>query len=565
MKASSSGNKARLVLDGNQYFNELGKMLDKVAEAPPGPETYVRMAYWWFSPDCHLGGPTGKLKLLERLMQLGQLGHTVQIILWRPNSLDKTLEGLALAEGSLASSQIPSPSSGDDPEGEAKQAEGALLRQEKDHQAVAAYFAEQPNVSVFLETYDGWWGASNHQKFTLTALGGQLAVLLGGVNLADVYYADPGHEDSLWHDTAVWFQGPGTVDVEQEWLRRWNKGYTQVPVLNAQVPLAGDALKALVNQFIGTSGAPRGAQPVEATNPVDLTVATTNSESWLQREVDIQAELVTQIAKAKSYIYLENFALFDPVLVQALCDRMHLPPNAREGARATAELPELIVMIPYPDKGPTAYLNYIAYLKVALSTARSIRTPSGVIRAADCKLWTLADRANEWSSMRSVSATFTNRWMQDDALLVHRIREPHPTLVPLDSILEIDTPQAFYCASHPTAAGSDIYVHSKLALFDDAVAAIGSANYNFRSMTYDGEITAFLSGNPGVVTRVRRDLFHAYNMGEPRDWPTAAATTLDPDPDGGTRVHRLERANFQARTLEAVQFGGLEMLNFTIF
>ncbi len=543
MQVTSSGNAVRFVLDGDTYFQELEALLAAVEAAPPSADTYVRMAYWWISPDCHLGGAATDPTLVQRLTDVGAAGHRVQVIAWLPNVLDTTLEGLAAAEGA-PSAMIPDPGSAD-----AAQAEGMLGGIVSDHKALEAAFADDPNVTVYLERYDGWWGASTHQKFTIVAIEGELTVLLGGLNLADVYYAAPDHAHSVWHDTALQIRGAATLDVEREFIRRWSKGYTQLPILRNQVPLAGSVFKALVARFVGAVTAPPELQPVATGVPVDVTLCTTNSESWFSRDVDIQAPLVARIAAARSYIYLENFALFDPTLVDALYDRMAAP-----------RPPKLIVMIPRPDTSPNAYLNDLSWLKIALATATSITTPSGVVQRAQCSRWQLANRADDWTTMRSVTSTFSNRWMEEDALLVQGRRDAEPTVVRLDTISAVDTDFCFYTAVN--GAGQDIYIHSKLALFDDQVAAVGSANYNFSSMTYDGELTAFVSGDPRAAQAIRQQLFDAWNMRDAAHWDADVAA-----PRGGpaaVRVEALGMIDFPARSVEAVTFGGLEVLNFTL-
>ena len=541
MKASSKNNRVEFILDGDEYFRRLRLLLEEVRDADPSPETYVRMAYWWISPDCNLGGPATGPTLVDTLKAVASQGHQVQVIAWRPNAIDATLEGLAQAESASRDVKIPS---GDESAEDDESMLGGIL---KDHIKLAKDLNSQdnPNITVYLEKYDGWWGASNHQKFAIFAIDGKLKVLLGGLNLANSYYSDETHQNGLWHDTALLMQGECAVDVEKEWARRWEKGYTQLPVVHSQVPIVGPALKNLINRFVGTTCASKREQPVEQDIPVQVDIRTTNSESWFGREADIQARLVEEIGKAQDYIYLENFTLFDPTIVQALYDRM-----------SQSRRPKLIVMVPKPTQDVFSYLTYIAYAKIALASCTSISTQVQTIARSDTSSWQLSQTANDWTTMRAVTSTFSNRWMEDDGLLVTMKGSSSPKLVPVCDLTEIIGGTQFY---YSEVADQSIYIHSKLALFDDKVAVVGSANYNFRSQTYDGEISAFVSGNDVVVSAIRKKLFAGYCMTDAQSWDTKLNQV-----DADVQVKAADLRDYPARSVEQVNSPGMQILNFTL-
>jgi phosphatidylserine/phosphatidylglycerophosphate/cardiolipin synthase-like enzyme len=50
-------------------------------------------------------------------------------------------------------------------------------------------------------------------------------------------------------------------------------------------------------------------------------------------------------------------------------------------------------------------------------------------------------------------------------------------------------------------APKPVWVHSKESIFDDVYAGVGSANFNPRSLWYDGELTAFIRGQPALALR----------------------------------------------------------------
>lgn len=56
--------------------------------------------------------------------------------------------------------------------------------------------------------------------------------------------------------------------------------------------------------------------------------------------------------------------------------------------------------------------------------------------------------------------------------------------------------ERFTCYELESRHGSPIYVHSKICIIDDTWAAVGSANLNRRSWTYDTELTAALVDDP---------------------------------------------------------------------
>ena len=69
-----------------------------------------------------------------------------------------------------------------------------------------------------------------------------------------------------------------------------------------------------------------------------------------------------------------------------------------------------------------------------------------------------------------------------------------------------------------------MYVHSKVAIFDDNYAAIGSFNFGPRSVDSDGELTAFIHGP--FVHPFAADLWGEYGMGAPGSWRKIGAAHL---------------------------------------
>ncbi|WP_433868866.1 phospholipase D family protein [Saccharopolyspora sp. CA-218241] len=126
-------------------------------------------------------------------------------------------------------------------------------------------------------------------------------------------------------------------------------------------------------------------------------------------------------------------------------------------------------------------------------------------------------------------------------------------------------------------AGPPIYVHSKLCVVDDVWAAVGSANLNRRSWTYDSELTAAVVDEPGgsFARDLRVRLWREHLGGRPDTEPDPpergiallreAAAALDrwhaagrrgPRPPGHLRTHRRPRVTRRTR-LWAVPAGRL--------
>jgi phosphatidylserine/phosphatidylglycerophosphate/cardiolipin synthase-like enzyme len=76
-----------------------------------------------------------------------------------------------------------------------------------------------------------------------------------------------------------------------------------------------------------------------------------------------------------------------------------------------------------------------------------------------------------------------------------------------------------------TTTTSYAYIHSKVAIIDDKYAVIGSANFNPRSMSVDGELDAFITWDS--VKGFRKKLWDEWFPGhsvEPATWESRVST-----------------------------------------
>lgn len=493
--ASTTQNDVAFYLDGSNFFPAVDQAIRAVIAAPPNPLTYVRLAFWMAAHDMPLVDPFGGVvtvaDLLEtRLREVAWSGHEVEIILYRPGELDRRGEGLF--GGELATSVL-----------EVNQATHDFLNRWS-----SSYAPNTGAIRVYLEKYDRWaQAASNHQKLVICSIAGQRTVFLGGFNLLAEYWDSPAHAHPghTWHDTGVRLRGPATDAVEAEWARRWHKSGHHVVANTTPQNVYG----------------PVGGQTV------GVRIATTSSEGW-RREPDIQRELVGLIAGANQYLYFENYGFSDPTLIDALAARIR--------AAAPAAPPPVVLNLawprpplPFPPVSPYDYLDYISWVKLALQDCASVDVPDPAnpggppvnVPRATATVWRIRESWNTWSAARSVTATVHNRWLEQDALEwqlpgggVHATR--------LTEIVGVTGGLRFYTTARATSAMTlePVYLHSKLALFDDRYAVVGTANFTYRSMVYDGEMVAIID-NPSVATAIRQALLPHFNTaGGPALTPT---------------------------------------------
>lgn len=475
MAVTRNGNSVEFLLDGEAFFRKLRALFLHIQHQPTHPLTYVRLAYWSANKDCSIGA-TGQARnnLLVELARTAQAGHPVDIILWGPGQAER--RGTA---GPVYTTNT-----------ELKRTAENITKQEL---RLAIGLGD---IRVYLEPYGGGIGTSQHQKIAIFSDQGQRTVLLGGFNLSNEYNALELHtpiETNFWHDTAIALRGLATDDVEAEWMRRWRK--SELPIHNnptAQVP-----------------------QPAVGGHQVRVTIATTNNEGDAPVR-DIRATIVNHINAAQNYVYLENYGVTDPAIVNALVAR-----------RAAVPALQVILVCPYSlssgaeeDVGVFRYLMRITWVKLAMVRCFAFTVRDrGIVLRSQCQSISLSLREDD-------------PWHADNEVVVKStaLGDFSAKLTDVTSIsndFEIYAPVRARRRPSTTRTPGDLtqlYVHSKLALIDDQVLAVGSANWTFRSMDYDGEIMAFVE-HP-LALDVRRRLFSHYNRRvemTPASWVAVAA------------------------------------------
>lgn len=481
MNEGTSGNRVTFLLDGKEFFEELARQLDAVVAAPPSDDTYVRMAFWNAKAECRLGNPITAPSLKAKLRDVADAGHPVQFICWKPGKLSRAVIGLMDPKAGLATNH-------------------SKLKKELDYRSEKEVEdsdkkKRRGRIQVFAEEYRGWViGTTTHQKIAIFAVKGELTVIVGGFNLETSYYAPTDHTFTMpdgrkvcatWHDTAVKLTGPATVEVEQEWLRRWRK----------RSLWAGSLAQASASK-----------QP-SAQDGSKVAILTTNSEG-LARRTDIRKALCERIASAEHYVYLENYALSDPVVVSALAARL----------RVHKQL--VVLFVTGKGKDSTSYLNRMALLKLSIAAGGK-----GVLEHIKDGAKLRKSFADYYDEAKVLEGDFSNPDNVNQLALLgnpfmakdvfqYRAREAQKTTrVALGAITDASSDRVSFCYPvHPRLVSDkpSLYVHSKLVVIDDDTAFVGSANLTYRSMAYDGEICARIAG--GAARAIRRALFEHYNL-----------------------------------------------------
>ncbi len=494
------GNKVKFLLDGEDFFKELKIQFEEVKklENKADRNTFVRLAYWganldllWYRPAEEVLGEQSTLA--DELKKVANAGVETKIILWYPSTLVSFVGNFLT---------VPN---------------------KKSHDAFYDELNGYNNgiIKVFREVYKGGITSSTHQKMAIFSIKGKLRVIIGGMNLDSWYWDKEGHnfeaefQDSGYggscHDTGVLIEGPATLAVEHEWMRRWSKQgekETKIPR-----PL-------YINQLLPT---------VEGSS--EITIATTNSETKPAIR-DIQRLLIQKIRAANNYVYIEGYMLSAPSLINVLNEKL------------TQVNFKLIVMIPHPSIGINhnipdlkvlGYLNYVSYVRIAFLSCSAVTINIGgqnllKLNRVDCSQWRIVEGDDK-------------KWFTDTQIHCEKQDGGKVFRALFKDIDAFEGGARFYSpARHIGGNQRYIYIHSKLMLIDDEIAIIGSSNFTFRSMIYDGEIAACIEDANVVTNQIRNRLFAEFGMVNANGWDASAVASDDNTP--GIKVVRLEPKDF---------------------
>ncbi|MBI4520201.1 MAG: phosphatidylserine/phosphatidylglycerophosphate/cardiolipin synthase family protein [Gemmatimonadetes bacterium] len=470
-----AGNRVKFLQDGKEFFAEVYSELQRVKNAKS--DRYVHLLFWAASRRTSLTDPTGggpRIILESQLKDIADAGHPVKVILWDP--------------GGLAAGYEP-------------WAEDTRNANEDFQNHLDGYGAG--NIRVRLERYGGP-AESQHQKIAIFSADGLARAIVAGANLHNWYWDVPGHPGTYpsgyhntIHDTAVRVEGPATDPIEREWNRRWRKVEQTIP--------------------------PEGPTPTKPSGSSTVLAAITDSEGGTRK--DIHAQLLRAIRTARAYVYIENYAVIDSAMVNALADQLKKVPGLK-----------VIINIPFPTAGDVySYLHYLTYVELAFASCTSVTVFTGgrlqtVVRAAN-PIW----RVNQANDVGDVSTMDDNKWLADSAIEWGTPGGGIGTQVAaFADIARFSGGVELYSPVRATggAAFDPIYVHSKLALIDDKIAIVGSANFNYRSLHYDAEMSLVIT-DPSEASEWRSRIFAEWGITSPATWQSQAAAnraTLD----GGT-------------------------------
>ncbi|MBX2838677.1 MAG: IPT/TIG domain-containing protein [Gammaproteobacteria bacterium] len=501
----TDGNSATFINDGEDFFEQLRLMFESViAVNPANNNTYIRLAYWMIDREVLLGNRLQRVlanrTLLEYIDRTIRAGHRVDVIMWRPATYERVGLGAEAAGPN----------------------EDFAKRVYAIDQAAAATPGAN-RARVYLEHYEGEIGSSNHQKIAIASVNGQRTALIGGLNLLPCYYSLEDHSDSKWHDTALCITGPATDDIEAEWTRRWLR--TDQIAQNWVSNTIGVGGWVLANNFgFNNSVEERQASVAlhrnttlqnRSPNNVPLSIALTRSVGEVRYRA-LRDKLIELINGANNFIYLENYHLCDPDIIRAIYTRQAQRIAAGAALRVVAMVPA------GGGSDPSSYMTRRAWLQIALRLPSPGPAPANVLNCtsvtyedsngnqqtvakAGCALWNVVDSYNP-------DQPIATNWLNNDAL-VFRLNTPLSPIVTVrfDKIVRVKTSLHFFTpVAHYGPDWQNIYTHSKLAVIDNQHLVCGSANFSFRSMQYDGEISGFVR-HGGIAAAALTRLLNHYN------------------------------------------------------
>src|SRR5579859_1596108 len=478
-------NRVTPLIDSQTMYGRLDELLENVLKNARG-RGYVHIALWQCQYDTLLapGHPFG-----ARLREVAGAGNEVRLLLWSPvadysgakasneecaKQLDASVKAApSLAERQFSLERMMQPGAGDP-------------------------------IRVYLASHSSWTGAL-HEKYFIVNDGANTAAIVGGMNVGGEAGTAAPHRNggNPWtgaHDVALEIQGLATADVEKDFNQRW--AVSGIPA----------RLRSLT--------VPRGDQEVTiaTTGPFGANGAITN---------DIEKELEARIAAAKGFIYLENYSVTDPHLLDLLAGKVKTEHD--HGSH-------FLLIVHVPDAGEPRYswLHRLTYIKMSLPIAEQIEweDPSGakhVIKRSEHTKWEL-DLTGHWYAASAVVFDNPRTDVQppenSSASEDFEAAAIFSGRVPVDRITRLVPDVPLYTVKYVATRGGaaqGIPEHAKIAIFDDEYAMVGSSNFNPRSMRFDGELSAFWHGSE--VKDFRRQLWHEYEPSEellPQTWRTKA-------------------------------------------
>lgn len=331
-----------------------------------------------------------------------------------------------------------------------------------------------------------------------------------------------------WQDVHVQIEGPSVVDIHRNFVRRWNSHLK----VSGMYPSCADWITKAWLQKIGAWERLISVQPLatgraqvqivrsvsnfhlaqEGDTPDDLQIfpQRTEQETWKSclkswsdvHQDNIQIAMVNCIRSADNYVYIENQFFISNfgkwrsyagvevdsakignedsgiknMIVDALADRI------RDHVMAGTPFHVYLVLPTHPE-GTLSEETVLKQHRLAQLTIK--HGNNSLINQIQRVLEAKKRDPKDWSQYLTVLN------MRNYGATVQYARDP------------LTRNEDFSCEIGRFVVTEQIYIHSKLLIVDDAVAIIGSANINDRSLTGNGdsEIAAVIVDTEGVELR----------------------------------------------------------------
>lgn len=450
----SKNNQIKFLMDGEEFFGEIEEQINIISRISSklSSDTYVRIAVFWAELECRLN-----LSTLEvMLKKIADKGCKVDVILWCANSF-------------ILDTQV-SPHN---------------IRFQR---SLNGY--NKGRISVFREKYNKFLTHSNHQKIAIFSCKGKLSVITGGLNFKCDYMDTVEHDHGIdeeefgqMHDTGVLVEGPATIDIETEWLRRWRKK-SKKPVIRGRY---------------------KDQQIAASTESVNIRVATTNFEGK-HCVKDIKSLLIKSIEEAKNDIYIEGYTFVETDLIKALVAKLkqEVPPRIKIMLPARP----FINKNSYPNKYESLLLRR-AMLILSFFSCTGVKVDKTEYLKKDYTGWDIEYSRGHKDPWLEEDWVVLSKGNKSDKFLLNDITSFTGTKTIMHQPFFRPVKRPDYMKRYEK--GIKMYIHSKVCIIDHSILMVGSSNFNYRSFNYDGELSCFISGNKKVVKGVFDRLENHFN------------------------------------------------------
>jgi len=492
----------RFLLDGRNYFSTMKNLLIAAKNGDLNNGT------------SQVDNPT-----FENLVTaVGEAGRKVYVLMWKPSMLSNIL---------MADANV--------------------------NARTESILKGKANVNVYLEPYTEYqadlvslrdWVAadigalSQHQKIAIFCINGTKLALVSGMNISDSDWdkeAHPMDEKNIEqkntysgrHDTGILLQGSIIDAVEKEFDRRWSKSGNSCSDPGTTYVKIGTWAIQHDMSLDGSSPTPY-SNPAITEPQISVKVLTTNFDDSSHPVRLIRDSIIQEINSAQDYIYLENFTMHDVGITQALASKLKDKTNSCK----------VVILLPHPPVGEHVQGKYIKYAMTILQIA------SGAWTEFSFYAPTFGHMFSELRKLRKSEVTEINIEYGKvcmNTMINYKLKgDSYQYSIPVYSITSLTiedissesrliycSPARYFTEVQPGNENNKlkgwaenfrgIYIHSKLALFDDKRALLGSANFNSRSMKYDGEMSVLIE-NSVNATNIRTQLFNHWNMETISNW-----------------------------------------------